>query len=145
MKTVYTSLSKAEVRAEIIKVANSSSLEQDILDKCAALGNTPEVLHARPAAKVATFLAFIENQLTHIDDHILKVSGIGKTLGTLSRHPDETVRNWAIRLRFALRAEWKAQQDRKRPRVSLPDGNVWVTMKLRQSLVAQNVRVCACT
>ena len=63
MKSVYTTLSPAEVRSEILKVANYSSLEHDIKLKCSALGLSIEDIHAKPAAKVANFLAYIENHV----------------------------------------------------------------------------------
>ena len=118
MRSVCTTLSASEVRTEILTVANFASLEYEIKGKCDALGLTVDDIHGTAASKVATFLAFIESRLPQIDDHVLKISGVGKTLGTLIRHPDETVRHWAVRLRFDIRAEWRAQQERKRIKVS---------------------------
>ena len=117
MQAVYTKLTVAEVRNEIMQVGASTSALEEIKQKLNSLGANEQEALAVPAAHVQPVLALIQANVTKFTTQTLLQTNAGRYLKWLQRHESESVRTSAVRLHTLIRSRWMAAKAAKRQRV----------------------------
>ena len=117
MKTIYTTLNRQEVDAELSKVVNGTSLAINLRRGFLALGSNSEEVLAKSGVQVRPFLALVASNLHLIDDNVASRSKIAGSLKLLSKHSDEHARSHAAQMYSMVASHWMATQSAKRARV----------------------------
>ena len=110
MRNIYTRLSQAEIDAELTKVLDSSSLVVEVRSAFKAMGHSSDEVLALPAHKVRPFLDLIAANIKLMYAFALQHSKVVSATKLLTKHSDESVRNWAIKLHTIARSAWAAAQ-----------------------------------
>ena len=118
MARIYTTLSKSEVRNEIIAVGAATSFQHEIQQQFLRLGDTPEKLRAASPMDLMAPLNFVANNVAKLNTQALLDTQVGKYLKWLTRHENEHIRSRSTHLYTIVHSRWMSMRAAKRQRKS---------------------------
>ena len=114
MQRIYSTLSKEEVKDQILAVGRSTSIHHELHLRLGKIGDSPDKALTAPVAAAISVLTLIERNLDSLSTRVLFDTSAPKYLRAMFKHADAGVRDRAAHLHATLHANWMSQQADKR-------------------------------